>query len=232
MDEGLNQLMNKSTKKAAIYDYILEKLMTREYRFGEKILVKGLSEETGISRQPIMSALNNLQERGFVQIMAQVGCTVYWPASSDVSDFYKMFSANEGLVAALAAERGTEQEIRRLAEINEKINQINASHTDADISYRKLNDDFHHHLHGMARSSLVSRQQMANFELSDFFIVQSCGFEAHLDHVTDEHDAIIGAIRSGDSMAAQGAAMAHIDSIARQVVAALKQVESATGERL
>src|SRR5690554_501074 len=100
--------MNKSTKKAAIYDHILEKLMTRQYRFGEKIVVKELSEETGVSRQPIMSALSNLQERGFVEITAQVGCTVYRPDSRAVSDFYRLFSANEGLIAALAAERGSE----------------------------------------------------------------------------------------------------------------------------
>lgn len=215
--------MNKSTKKAAIYDHILEKLMTRQYRFGEKIVVKELSEETGVSRQPIMSALSNLQERGFVEITAQVGCTVYRPDSRAVSDFYRLFSANEGLIAALAAERGSEDEKRRLVEINEKIGQINPAHSDADTSYRKLNEEFHHQLHQMARSPLVSRQQMANFELSDFFIVQSCGFEAHLSHVTGEHDEIIAAIRDGDGAAANAKAMLHIDSIALQVVDALKQ---------
>lgn len=219
--------MNKPTKKAAIYDHILEKLMTRQYRFGEKIVVKELSEETGVSRQPIMSALSNLQERGFVEITAQVGCTVYRPSSNEVDDFYRLFSTNEGLVAALAAERGQAQEVRRLAEINEKIHQINPAHTDADADYRRLNEDFHHCLHAMARSPLVSRQQMANFELSDFFIVQSCGFEAHLGQVTDEHEEIIAAIRAGDAAAARTRAMEHIDSIARQVVDALGQAESA-----
>ncbi|BEH12991.1 GntR family transcriptional regulator [Marinobacter shengliensis] len=218
--------MNKSTKKAAIYEYILEKLMTRQYRFGEKIVVKELSEETGVSRQPIMSALSNLQERGFVEITAQVGCTVYRPSSSEVDDFYRLFSTNEGLVAALAAERGQAQEVRRLAEINEKIHQINPAHTDADADYRRLNEAFHHCLHAMARSPLVSRQQMANFELSDFFIVQSCGFEAHLGQVTDEHEEIIAAIRAGDAAAAQARAMEHIDSIARQVVKALPEAEA------
>lgn len=78
----------------------------------------------------------------------------------------------------------------------------------------------------MARSPLVSRQQMANFELSDFFIVQSCGFEAHLGKVTDEHEEIIAAIRAGDAAAAQTRAMEHINSIALQVVDALGQAES------
>ena len=223
LNQRPNTLMNKSTKKAAIYDHILEKLMTRQYRFGEKIVVKELSEETGVSRQPIMSALSNLQERGFVEITAQVGCTVYRPDSRAVSDFYRLFSANEGLIAALAAERGSEQEKRRLVEINEKIGQINPAHSDADINYRTLNEEFHHQLHQMARSPLVSRQQMANFELSDFFIVQSCGFEVHLGDATDEHKHIIDAVQRADATAARNAAVMHIDSVAEQVVHALER---------
>src|SRR5690554_7887882 len=210
--------MNKSTKKAAIYDHILEKLMTRQYRFGEKIVVKELSEETGVSRQPIMSALSNLQERGFVEITAQVGCTVYRPDSRAVSDFYRLFSANEGLIAALAAERGSEDQKRRLVEINEKIGQINPAHSDADISYRKLNEEFHHQLHQMARSPLVSRQQMAKFELADFVIVQGCGVEVELSDGIDEHGGVIGGVGEGEATLARNADMGHIDGMARQDV--------------
>jgi len=217
--------MNRSTKKATIYEYVLEKLMTRQYAFGEKIVVKELSEETGVSRQPIMSALSNLQERGFVEIRAQVGCTVSRPSSGEVRDFYLLFSANEGLIAGLAAERGTPEELRRLVEINEKIGRINPDHSDADEDYRKLNEDFHQQMHDMARAPLVSRQQMANFELSDFFVVQSCGFEAHLHDATTEHQEIISALRNGDRNAAQQAARRHIDSVANEVVEAMQRLE-------
>ena len=209
--------MNKSTKKATVYDFILNKLMTCQYRFGEKVLVKKITEETGVSRQPIMSALSNLQERGFVEITAQVGCTVSKPSSQEVFDFYQMFAANEGLVAALAAERGTDDEFQRLEAINEKIRDIKQLYSDIDQAYRQLNDEFHHQLHRMARSPLVSRQQMANFELSDFFIVQSCGFKAHLDDAAGEHSDIIKALKGGDSQGARAAAMAHIDSVAQEV---------------
>ncbi|WP_417522082.1 GntR family transcriptional regulator [Marinobacter sp.] len=219
--EGPDKLLNTSTKKAAIYDHILNKLMTGQYRFGEKILVKGLSEETGVSRQPIMSALSNLQERGFVQITAQVGCTVYNPSIQEVSDFYRVFGSNEGLIAALAAERCLDEEKQRLEEINEKIEQINPRSRGVELSYMKLNEEFHNHLHLMARSPLISRQQMANFQLSDFFIVQSCGFQAHIDDATEEHGSIIEAINSGEPDAAQQSANRHIENIARQVLEAM-----------
>lgn len=217
--------MDKSSKKAAIYEFVLDKLLRGEYRFGEGISVKELGDQTGVSRQPIMSALNSLQERGFIKIMAQVGCSVAEPSSQEVSDFYHMFSVNEGLLASLAAQRGTPDGVRRLEEINDKIGLINPEHSDADISYRKLNLEFHHHLHHLACSPLVSRRQMANFELSDFFIVQSCGFKAHLGDVSDEHGEIIDALKRKDAVLAKAAAMEHIDSIAEQVVTAMKVVE-------
>jgi DNA-binding GntR family transcriptional regulator len=174
-----------------------------------------------------MTALNSLQERGFVQIIAQVGCQVVQPSADEVADFYKMFANTEGLIASLAAERGTPAEVARMKELNEKIAQINPGHSDAADSYRQLNVDFHKLLHAMARSPIVSTRQMANFELSDFFIVQSCGFSAHLHDVTDEHDEIIAALTTRNSDVSKAAAMKHIESVSRHVIEALQAPESA-----
>lgn len=214
--------MHTPNKKVAIYQEILQRLLSRRYLFGEKILVKEIGESTGVSRQPIMTALNSLQERGFVQIIAQVGCQVVQPSADEVADFYKMFANTEGLIAGLAAERGTPAEVARMRELNEKIANISPQHSDAAESYRNLNVDFHRLLHAMARSPIVSTRQLANFELSDFFIVQSCGFSAHLDNVTEEHDEIIAALTTRNSDLCRTAAMRHIDSVSRHVVEALQ----------
>jgi DNA-binding GntR family transcriptional regulator len=219
--------MQTPNKKVAIYQEILQRLLTRRYLFGEKILVKEIGESTGVSRQPIMTALNSLQERGFVQIIAQVGCQVVQPSADEVADFYKMFASTEGLIASLAAERGTPAEVARMNELNEKIANINPSHSDASDSYRNLNVEFHRLLHAMARSPIVSTRQLANFELSDFFIVQSCGFSAHLKAVTDEHDEIIAALSTRNSEAARKAAMEHIESVSHHVIEALQSPENA-----
>ncbi|WP_110973422.1 GntR family transcriptional regulator [Pseudomonas huaxiensis] len=211
--------MQVANKKTAIYQHILELLLSRRYAFGQKILVKEIGEETGVSRQPIMTALNSLQERGFVVITAQVGCEVVHPTHSDVEDFYEMFANNEALIAGLAADRGLPEEALRMAEINDKIRNINPQHSDASESYRTLNVEFHRMLHSMARSPILSARQIANFELSDFFIVQTCGFQSHLGAATDEHDEIVTALRTRNKKAAAKAAAAHIHSIAKDVVA-------------
>ncbi len=215
--------MRVINKKDLVYQEVLGRLLSRKYVFGEKISVKEISTETGISRQPIMTALNNLQERGFVHITAQVGCEVVDPSVSEVADFYRMFAATEGLIASLAAQRHTANELTRLKEINEQI--LLLGHNAANLSerYRQLNADFHRHLHRMARSEIISTRQQSNFELSDFFVVQTCGFHFHLDKATDEHKLIISAIQNMDEQAASAAAEGHIASVSLGVVAFMEQ---------
>lgn len=217
--------MQVANKKTAIYQHILEQLLTRKYSFGQKILVKEIGEETGVSRQPIMTALNSLQERGFVVITAQVGCEVVRPSRLEVDDFYQMFANNEALIAGLAADRGSPDEALRMAEINEKIKGINPQHSDASNSYRSLNVEFHRLLHSMAKSPILTTRQVANFELSDFFIVQTCGFQAHLGAVIDEHDEIVAALHTRNKKAAAKAAASHIHSVAKDVVSKMKDAE-------
>lgn len=206
------------SKKTLIYDEILGRLFNGRYRFGDPILVKEISEETGVSRQPIMTALYRLQDNGFVKITAQVGCHVVQPTIEEASDFYRMFSKIEGLIGEFAAERAAPEEIEELQAINKKILMIESTREQASNSYRRLNVLFHKQLHAMARSPLVCARQLANFELSDFYLVQMEGFIAHLGFVYDEHQKIIEAIARHDIKAAGTEARSHIESVANHLL--------------
>ena len=214
--------METAHKKAFIFRELLQRLFTGRYRFGERIPVKDLSEELGVSKQPVMTALNSLQERGFVRITAQVGCEVIAPTADEIEDFYRMFAAVEGVIAGLAASRATPEELARLAEINQQLTAV-APDTSPAEAYRQINVLFHRQLHDMAHSSLVSSRQQANFELSDFFIVQTCGFDAHLHLVAEEHQAVIDAVASRDPERAAVAARAHILSVSDSVAGFLRR---------
>lgn len=212
--------MEIANKKAFIFRELLHRLFAGRYRFGERISVKDLSEELGVSKQPVMTALTSLQERGFVRITAQVGCEVISPTPDEIQDFYRMFAAVEGVIASLAARRATADEIGRLVEINHQLTTVPPDSSPADV-YRQINVLFHRQLHDMAHSSLVSARQQANFELSDFFIVQTCGFEAHLHLVAEEHQVLIDAISARNAERAAITAQAHILSVSDSVASYL-----------
>lgn len=204
-------------KKDAVREQVLQRLLTGVYRFGDTISVRALSEETGISRQPILTALSSLSAEGLVTVVAQVGCEVAAPSAEEISDFYLMFERLEGLMAELAAKRRTEDQLRRLNAINTMISMIKPTDKDATETYRLLNREFHGLIHDMARSPLLEERQANIFTMSDFFIVQTVGFLPHLMNSADEHQAIISAISDKNPKAARRAAERHILEVAKYV---------------
>lgn len=211
------------SKKDQIYQEILSRLFSGRYRFGDPIQVKEISEETGVSRHPIMTALYSLQECGLIRITAQVGCEVISPTIEEVSDFYRMFSLIEGLIGEFAAIRRTDADLLKLRMINEQIASIAPDTPDAGVIYRELNVAFHKQLHAMSYAPLVCSRQASNFELSDFYLVQTGGITAHLPLVAQEHQQIIDALAKRDAQAAGQWARAHLESVAQDVLAAMEK---------
>ncbi|MXO63939.1 GntR family transcriptional regulator [Qipengyuania oceanensis] len=211
--------MSKS-KKDQVYDTIIDRLVKKEYRFGQNILVKELAQEIDASRQPIMAALTALSTDGFVKIIPQVGCQVIQPSKTDISDFYLMFARLEGLFAELAAIRRSARSLARLKAINLQIRHELFDGNGED--YRTLNHEFHREMHKMANSELLGARQAVNFAMSDFIIAQVTSFKPHLSEAVDEHEAIIEAIDRGDGVAARAAAEAHIFAVSASVLESMK----------
>lgn len=230
---GVQRLTDRR-KKDAIRDEILARLVTGQYRFGERILVKELSGETGVSRQPIMAALSDLQSDGFVTIIAQVGCQVVSPAMQEIADFYVVFSRLEGVMAEFAARRRDPAELAELETLNGQITALPPVAQSGE-PYRRLNIAFHRTIHAMARSEVLHGRQQANWCMSDFLIIQSYGFVPHLDGAAREHAEIIAAIAAADARRAREAAEAHILSVGQLVRQAIEKrmtVPSAASRRV
>jgi len=215
--DALSALARGDRKKDAIREFVLDRLLSGQYRFGDKILVKQIAEQTGASRQPIMAALAGLRADGFVQITAQVGCEVIAPSMREIGDFFLMFGRLEGLLAQLAAERRQQVDVAALRSINAQILALSNRQTDSAIRYRDLNHRFHGMIHAAARSPTLHARQLVNWAMSDVLISQTCGFLPNLEDAGQQHAAIIDAIEAGAAEPARLAGEAHIRAVASLV---------------
>jgi DNA-binding GntR family transcriptional regulator len=204
-------------KKDAIRDFVLERLLNGQYRFGDKILVKEIAEQTGASRQPIMAALAGLRADGFVHITAQVGCEVIAPSMREIGDFFLMFGRLEGLLAELAAVRRQAADVVTLRSVNAQILALSSRKQDSATRYRDLNHRFHGMIYTAARSPMLHARQVVNWAMSDVLICQTCGFLPNLKGAGQQHAAIIDAIEAGAAEPARRAGEAHIQAVARLV---------------
>lgn len=208
-------------KKDEVYEFIVDQLLEARYAFGETIPVKELASSIGVSRQPMMTALSRLAADGFVRIVPQVGCQVVNPNATQIADFYLMFQRMEGLLAELAAARRTEEQLKYLKVLQDRIVHLATNQESVGRDYGALNRSFHKAVHDMAQSSLLAERALSNFTMSDFFINHSIGFEKlHLGAI-QEHNSIIEAIERNASERARAVMEVHIGSVGHAVLAAL-----------
>ena len=148
------------------------RLLDGIYAPGQKLVVEDLSAEFEVSRQPIMEALRVLSAEGLVTIIPQVGCRVASYDAQEVRDFFALFATMEGAVAALAATRRTDADLRALNEISARIGALldEEDLTERAHSYRIRNREFHAQIHAMADSPIIADLSRRMWNLSDFLI--------------------------------------------------------------
>jgi DNA-binding GntR family transcriptional regulator len=113
MNDNPRRAHSRSRRDIA-YEHICELLTSGAYMPSDVIDVSEIVKTLNMSRQPIMTALQQLCIEELVQIIPQVGCIAAAYSHNEWHDLHRLFSAGEGLIAEIAAERRTDQEILSL----------------------------------------------------------------------------------------------------------------------
>jgi len=207
----------RRTSPSALADNAYEKLklelLEGALNPGDNLSVNELAREFACSRVPIMEALKRLEGEGFVQIVPQVGCRVVIPALEDITDFFLLFAAVEGTVAALAAGRRSDADVERFRALCLELDGIlrgAGSPASRDPLYRHVNLRFHGEIHRLARSPVASNLAASLWDRSDFYIKMVFGSLYFSKRVLRSHREIRTAIINGDPPAAESAVRAHL----------------------
>lgn len=199
----------------AVYDQMKDRLREGVYRAGERISVEGLRREFHVSKQPVMTALHQLANEGLVTIRPQVGCRVATYTPQEVEDFFHMFGAFEGAIAAAAARRRTAEQIPPLWDVCDATKELThlADPGERTHEYLRLNRTFHRAIHAMAHSPIMADQSRRLWDLSDL-LISTAGVPHPVHHAIPsrhaDHVRVLQAIEAGDDAAARDAMEHHI----------------------
>lgn len=192
---------------------------------------KFMTEEYGVSRTVVREVISRLKSAGLVETRQGSGTVVLDPASSDsfrlgrpdedpargVLRIIELRRGLEGEMAALAAERRSEQDMRRinraLAEIDYAV-QMDGDGVEEDLAFhiaiaQATGNPHYPELLGMLTRALKDAIRVTR------------GNEARqarlAEEVRNEHEAIRAAIESQDIEAARAAAFHHMLSTAKRI---------------
>lgn len=206
-------------------DVLREAITRGEFAPNQRLVEAELSEQVGASRAAVRNALVQLTTEGLVERIQNRGARVRAVSLQEAVEITEVRMAVEGLCAARAAERATDEDRAELRGIGE---QMRTAVSDGDVwGYSELNERLH------ALVLRISGQQTAHEVLSRLRgqnVRHQYRLAMHPGRPNvslPQHLAIVEAICDADAAAAEQAMREHL----RSVVDALPEVERTRSTR-
>lgn len=169
-----------------------------------------LAEELALSRTPVREAIKRLEREGLVHSIPNRGTFVAELTASDISEIYQVREQLEGFAARIAAEKMSEDNIKKLEEEISLLNILASEGRLVEI----VDSDIRLHKHIIA-----STQNSRLIELLGTLDDQMHRVRALFPHSSQwldatlaDHTNIVNAIKARDAEAAEKAMKAHLRS--------------------
>ncbi len=204
-------LQNHKPLRELVFEYIRKLIIKGDLKPGERLMEVELADKMGVSRTPIREAIRKLELEGLVIMEVRKGAYVADVSIKETIDILEVRSVLEGLAAAIAAEKITEDEIKDLEEIN-RVFEIAVKNNDTDTMIEK-DTEFHNLIFKASRNTKLVQMVYSLQELvMRFRVIYFNEFKRAVE-MPKEHKAMHEAILARDSEKASYYAKLHIDML-------------------
>lgn len=217
--------IEEANPAAATYREIKRRIVDLHYGVGERLSEARLSEELGVGRSPIRTALSRLKQEGWIAVSPQSGTYIKALTAREIRELTELRALLEVHVTEAAASRMGEQVLADLrADFRAKAGPIARGDADAFIA---VDNRLHLAIYAAADNGLI-RQTLLDLRDKVQWIRRVCAVS--LERVQDgfgEIELILAALERRD---ARGAARAMRDHV-RSAAAFCERVEDIAATR-
>lgn len=203
-------------KSISIADQIFEQLerdiLTGKYPRGEVLSELRLSAELGVSRTPVREAIRRLEQENILEESGR-GVVVIGISREDMLDMYEIRMQLEGLAAAKAAARVSDEELMEMKEALD-LQRFYIEKTGGDNSdqIKNLDSRFHELLYksigsrAFADTLLSLHKKMAKYRMA------SVRKHSRAVHSLEEHMEIYEALKAHDPERCAAVTLQHVSN--------------------
>lgn len=158
------------TLREKVYGYLKDQISAKKLTPGNFLDLNLIGRELGMSRTPLRDALFQLESEGFITIYPRRGVMLNMLDLKTVRNIYEIIGALESAVLIGAAIQFTEDDVRRMAELDRQMN-LCLNREDYD-TYYDLNVEFHNVFLNksdndeLLRSARILRERLYDFPRS------------------------------------------------------------------
>ncbi len=191
-----------------VYARLEEDILTGAYTRGEALTELSISSKFEISRTPVRAAIRRLAEEGLVTLYPNKAAVVTGIDKDDIIDIYKIRMRLDGLAAAMAAEKMSDEDIARLRESVELSEFYSKKH---DTEHQKeLDTAFHEIIYSASGSRMLKNILSELHKKAKLYRKLSLGTSGRAERSMEEHREILEAIEEKDAKSAEKLTQKHV----------------------
>lgn len=209
-------LKNHRPLREIVYEQLKMQIMTGKITPGTRMMEVELAEEMGVSRTPVREAIRKLEKESLVTIEPRKGAYASEISVKDMVDTLEVRQDLEGLAAALATERMSQEQLKELNEISQKYSRaIKENDTEKIIQYDEM---FHKYIVSCSGNKTLIQISKTVQELALRFRYLYYDDFSRYENMPVEHKQIIDAITGGDGNKARLTADNHVKKLKEFVI--------------
>jgi DNA-binding GntR family transcriptional regulator len=197
--------------RRAVYDEVQRRIVDGRLQQGQRIFEDQLAQELDVSRNPVREALQALQSEGFVELEPRRGARVAVITAERANELFELREALEGMVARLAAQRRTPDQLlglQRLVQLG-----ADAARSGDLLALPALNTEFHRLLCNAANNAMLADSVERMSQLIQWVYTKRITQRGSKSWT--EHHRIVDAIADADPARAFNEACQHISNARR-----------------
>ena len=204
------------------YKIIRQRILDNVYPAGYRALEQDFADQLGLSRTPVREALLKLQAEGLVEVIPRHGARVLPVSPDDMREIYEMLTALEPMAAELVARKKLgPEDLQPLIEASRGMTAaLKADNLDA---WAESDERYHRYLIALAGNRLLSDTLQGLWDRAHRARMVTLRLRPKPVNSTKEHNAIVEAIRAGDSKKAARLYRAHRQRGSRELLAILEK---------
>lgn len=209
--------MAGDTEAVQAYRQLRDLIIRTELRPGSSLIEAELMARLSVGRTPLRDALHHLDHEGLVEILPRRGTFVSEVTLSDLQQIFEVRSGLEDIVARLAVERCTADDLAQAADL---VDRAERNHHNA-ASDVELDGELHQLLLRIARNPLLDQlyRRVADASLRLLYLT-NCGMEDRLEQIATMR-AVHAALTAHDAEALSDVLRDHVrafrDRVSRSI---------------
>lgn len=221
----LPQIKTTGTLSDKTYEILKTAIIQLEFKPGELITVEEISEQLGVSRTPIRTALNSLINDGLIEMIPGKGTFVRSLSQKEATDLLNVRELLECYAVKLAAELRTEKDLKQLEYL---VHRTELAYKRENKNYQEFltyDSEFHMTIAKVSNNSYLEKQLTIMLDNCRRYLNYTT-FEKEVPDAINEHKELFEQIKKQDVSTAELCMQKHIRNIKDRMTYYIKLNES------